>query len=250
VNHRGAARGLAVGTEPTQNFVDISFVATVLEAAKFTPIRHARRHDSGTELLIWGSDLRRYRRQPEPDTAVVVVLDHTARREWDWTEALAPYLRWAYAQRSAVTIVESGHADCADELRAEAYTARTVLDPRVTISLNRPIGRATPLAHALELGVHELRRQLRRSTAPSARAWFVVASDGRGNVPLEASLRGQVAGHVGREGVTDALSAVAPVRSLPPVRRIVLAPPELNRCADLPFELADAMGGMVAEVEP
>jgi hypothetical protein len=40
----------------------------------------------------------------------------------------------------------------------------------------------------------------------------------------------------------------AAVRSLPAVRRVVLAPPTLTHYAGLPFDLAEAMGGIVAEI--
>ena len=249
---RGAQRGPVIGTEPTQGVSDIAFVATLLEAAKFQKIRRERRPDRGSGLLLSPADLRRYQRQPQPDTTVVLVLDHTARRAWDWSAALAPYLRWAYTRRSALIMVDFGHHGAAHELRAETYRAASVLDQRVAASLDRQPGRATPLAHALEIAIGELRRQLRRSAAPDGRvhAWFIVASDGRGNVPLEASLRDRVIAPTGREGVTDARVAAAPLQSLTAVRRIVLAPPDLTYYRGLPFDLADAMGGIVAQREP
>ena len=244
-----ALRGPAVGTEPTQILLDISIPATAFEAAKYQPIRRARLPNPGAKVLIYGQDLRRFRRQPRANTAMVFVLDHTCHRGWDWSAALAPYLRWAYTQRAALTMIEFGHRSCADELRAEAYRATSALDQRLATSLTRSAGRASPLAYALDLAVQELRRQLRYGLAAAERAWLVVVSDGRGNVPLPVSQRGQLSGPVGGEGVLDALAAAAAVRSLPTVRSVVLAPPGLTHCKELPFDLAEAMGGIVAESE-
>jgi len=242
-------RGPIVGTEPTTTLGDLAFVATALEAAKFQPMRrHATGHP-GPALLIGTSDLRRHRRQSEPDTAVVFILDHTCRKSWDWSSALVPYLRWAHMQRAAVTVVEFGHAVSPNELRAEKYRAIGVTDNRVAESLQRLPGRATPLAYALDVAVQELRKRMRYGQAPTERAWLVVASDGRGNVPLEASLRGRAVTPTGREGIDDALLVAARIRSLPAVQPVVLAPPELAYYSHLPFDLADAMGGVVADTE-
>jgi magnesium chelatase subunit D len=256
-----ASRGPVIGTEPTRELTDIALSATVVEAAKFQPIRRSGgRNTRNTQrrggrnaqpgMLIWGSDLRRYRRRSQADTAVVLVLDHTCRRGWDWSTALQPYLRWAYSQRAAITVVEFGHRHCAYELRAEAYRSGSVLDERLAASLERPAGRATPLAHALDVAVQQLRRQLRYGAAATERAWLVVASDGRGNVPLEASQRDVPPEFVSREGIADALAAAAAVRSLAAVRPVVLSPPALTHYRELPFDLADAMGGIVAREEP
>lgn len=240
-------RGHIAGTEPTRNLAGLAIVATAFEAAKFQPFRHAHRSLPAGKLVIWGCDLRRYRRQPVPDAVVVLLLDHTCHRDWDWSAALAPYLRWAYVRRAALSVVELGHLGCADELRAEAYQAHSVLDKRVSASLRRAPGRATPLAHGLDLAIAELRRQLRQHGVVPEHSWLVVASDCRGNVPMRTSLRRQFDPIVSNEGVADALSAARAARSLPAVQRIVLPPPGLIHYAALPFELADALGGMVGE---
>lgn len=243
-------RGPIVGTEPTRSLADIALVATLFEAAKFQPIRRGRAGSARPGMLIWGTDLRQYHRQSQPDIAIVLVLDHTCRRGWDWSMALAPYLRWAYIERAPLTVIEFGHRGCANELRAEMYRANSVLDGRVAISLDRPPGQASPLAYALDLAIEDLHRRLRHGQATIQNAWLVVVSDGRGNVPLEASQSGRLPGLICREGIADALAVAAGARSLSTVRRIVLAPPNLTHHAELPFELADAMNGIVAEIKP
>jgi magnesium chelatase subunit D len=239
---RRATRGPIVGTEPSGRPVDIAYLATVLEAAKYRRIRHG----AGAPLRIHASDLRSYRRQPQPDAALVLLLDHTSKRDWDVTAALAPYLGWAYTRRAAVSLVEIGHRDAASELQAERRRLSGVLDPLLNAALDRTPARATPLAHGLDLALQEMR--LRRRTLPirAGEAWFVVVSDGRGNIPLEASQRNVVPRSVSRAGVDDALTVASGVAGLRAVRAVVLAPPELSHYRDLPFALADAMAGIVA----
>lgn len=244
--HR-AAHGHVTGTEPTRRLSDMAVVPTAFEAAKFQALRRGRGPGMRSGLIIFGSDLRRYRYLPRPDTAIVLVLDHTCRREWDFGPPLAPYLRWAYVRRAVISVVEFGHRGSADELRATAYRTASVLDRRIAMSLDRASGRATPLAHALDMAVQEMRRHLRQTEVVADNSWLIVVSDGRGNVPLRASQRGLISGLVTREGVTDALRAARAMRALPSVHKVVLAPPKLTHYAQLPFDLADAMGGIVAE---
>jgi magnesium chelatase subunit D len=207
---------------------------------------HDRREDG--RLLISPADLRAHRRAPEPGRLLVLVLDHTCRRDWDWMPALTPYVRWAYAARAAVCVVDVGLARARHELRAQAYATASLRDRRVAASLERDpdgaAGRATPLAHAIELAGRELRRRVQHGRAAVEQAWLVVASDGRGNVPLAASLAGEVRGRVAREGVADALAAATRIRHLPRVASVVVSPggPPYRRLA---FDLADALGGTV-----
>ena len=119
---------------------------------------------------------------------------------------MVPYLRWAYVRQALLSVVEFGYLGIANELRATAYRTRSVLDRRIPASLSRVPGRATPLAHALDLSGQELRRHLRNAEVVAENSWLIVVSDARGNVPFEASQRGRVTGPVTREGVTDASS--------------------------------------------
>ena len=128
------------------------------------------------------------------------MLDHSCWAGWDKNAAIGRYLYWAYRDNAAVSVVEFGHRDAGQELRAVSYRAESLLDPRVTESLDRPPGLASPLAHALDLAVQEGRRQLRGM--PRERVILLVATDGRGNVPLSASLLNRLpAENVGSTGV-------------------------------------------------
>ncbi len=142
-----------------------------------------------------------------------------------------------------MSVVEFGHRGASPELRAVGYRARSLLDPRVTGSLDRPPGLASPLAHALDLAVQEVRRQLRAT--PNDRVALLVATDGRGNVPLAASLLNRLPGKpVDRAGIRDALTAASAVKSMSGVEAVVIAP-GVDQYGELPFDLAEAMGGKV-----
>ncbi|WP_433789133.1 hypothetical protein [Actinoplanes sp. CA-252034] len=242
---RRSLRGPIIGSMASRRPVDIAHLATVLRAATFRLVRHG----PGGRLRIHPSDLRSHRRQPQTDAVLVLLIDHTSRRAWDVTGALTPYLGWAYTRRAAVSLIEIGHRNATSELRAERHRPAGVLDPLLGAALSREPGRATPLAHGLDLAVQEIRLRLRNLPIRNGEAWFVVVSDGRGNVPLEDSQRNITPTSVSREGIDDALAAAAGVAGLRPVRAVVLAPPELSHHRDLPFALADAMAGIVAGPE-
>jgi magnesium chelatase subunit D len=235
-------RGQKTGVERTRSPIDLALVPTLLEAAKFQGVR-----PFSDSLTVRPEDWRRYRRGWSPHQVLIMVLDHTCRRGWDWTPAFAPYLQWAYVRRAAICVIDLGHDGAVSELRAERYRAPSIRDPRVLRSLRRRPGRATPLASGIELAGEELLRLVRRGRATVDRAWLVVATDGRGNIPLEASARDRVDGSVGRQGVEDSLTAAATVRPIVGVRAVVVAP-DSAPYASLPFDLADALGGVVASV--
>ncbi|GAB3831886.1 hypothetical protein GCM10027610_023010 [Dactylosporangium cerinum] len=213
--------GVIIGHERGNDLEDLAIIPTLFAAAR------RRRWSAGGRaggLRIARIDLRRHRRRHDSEHALVLVLDHTARRGWDCGPGLAPHLRWAYDRSSTVSLVEFGHADCVDELRPERYRARTIVDPRVVVSLTRAPGSASPLAAALRLASEELRGVMRRGWAPVRTARLVVVTDGRGNVPLEATAEGRVNGRVGRQGIDSAISVATEVAVLQRVDSFVVAP--------------------------
>ncbi|MEV0567778.1 hypothetical protein [Dactylosporangium sp. NPDC050588] len=234
-------RGAVTGAEPSNRVHDFAAVATLLEAMK-------RRGERGRPV-VRPSDVRRHRRRPEPACGLVLVLDHTCRRDWEWADTLNPYLRWAHGNGAAVTVIEFGHADTGHELRAARFRARSAYDPRVTQSLRRAPGGASPLAHAVDLAVDELRRFGRRQV-PVSELLLLVVTDARGNVPFDASVLGRVDGIVGRRGLTDAVAAAWPIARMRRVQALVVTPGS-GLYPQLPFELADAMGAtVIAPVRP
>lgn len=144
-----------------------------------------------------------------------------------------------------------------DELRARKTTERSILVPRISAGIEAERGRATPLAHGLDLALHTLRHALQHGRSTIQQAVLVVVSDGRGNVPLSASRVGKIMAPVNRQGVEDALQVAQAIRRLDKVRAIVLNP-QPQQYPDLPLELAKAIGAKVVliplietwEVEP
>lgn len=234
-------RGPVIGTRRARDLRDIAHVRTVREAALHQRVRRTER------FTVAPVDLHGNIRAGTPERLLVLVLDHTCRGgDWDWQESLSPFLGWAYTERAAAHVVEVGGAHAADELRAESFTARSLLDPRLMPALYRPAGRATPLAHGVDLAVQALRRAFRQHGAGLAEAWLVVVTDGRGNVPLRASRTGRLPAQVGVSGVEDALAAAAGLAAMDRTRlHAAVVDAAREPYGDLPFALADALGGRV-----
>ncbi|MEV0220153.1 magnesium chelatase [Streptomyces sp. NPDC050704] len=238
-----SARGVVVGTRRARDLRDLAYVHTVREAAVHQRVRGAER------FTVSPVDLHSHVRAGIPERMLVLVLDHTCRDDdWDWQDALAPFLQWAYTGRAAAQVIEVGGAEAADELRADSFAARSVLDPRVLAALYRPAGRATPLAHGIEQAAQALRRAFRQHGNGLAEAWLVVVTDGRGNVPLRAGRTGRISGPVAAAGVEDAFEAAARIRAMDRTRlHVAVVDAAREPYGDLPFALADALGGTVVE---
>jgi magnesium chelatase subunit D len=158
---------------------------------------------------------------------LVLLLDHTCRHGWDWLPTLAPYLRQAYSDRSAVCLVEVGGDGAPSLYRAEHSMLRSLLDPSVVVALSRKPGGSTPLAHGLEVVGQALRHALQHGAATLTSAGVVVVTDGLGNVPLDASIKDELTGPVGGEGVADAIEAAHAIRAFDGVRVVVVQPPRV-----------------------
>ena len=241
-------RGHAVGSLPASDTSDLAILATVLEAAKFRRIRR-RHHRLRRRPFIIPADLRRPRYVSDPRDALVIVLDHSCWQGWDRAAALAPYLRRSAQRDASVSVIEFGFKGARSELAAERYRIPALDDPRIPVSLSRSRGRASPLAHALELALADLRRLIRRAVPPQ-HCLLVVATDGRGNVPLDASMLGRMPRtSVGRAGITDARAVAERIGALRGVEIVVLTP-DLSPYRELPFDLADGLGGAQVMLAP
>ncbi|MFE7032522.1 magnesium chelatase [Streptomyces sp. NPDC057621] len=235
-------RGVVIGSRRARDLNDLAYVRSVREAAVHQRVRRTE------GFTVSAADLYSHIRAGAPERLLVLVLDHTCRGDWDWQDTLTPYLQWAYTMRAAVHVVEVGGARAADELKAESFALRSVLDPRLLAALYRPPGRASPLAHGIEQAARALRRAFRQHGSGLAEAFLIVVTDGRGNVPLRASHTGRLSGSVGAEGVEDALSAAADVRSMDRTRlRTVVVDAGREPYGNLPSALADTLGGTVVE---
>lgn len=243
-------RGTAIGVKPVDSSAglhDLALSASLVRMRMFRMIGAigvADQDGAPTSVLddgfLYSQCLRQYRRSPPNDSTLVLVVDHSCPPGWDWPSLLAPHLRWAYHRSAVVTLIEFGHRDTPDETAAHRVRGRGLVDPAVIRSLSgREPGRASPLAHALDLAAHETRRAARGGRA-SDEIRLVVLTDGRGNIPLDDSLRGRPPRHtVGREGVEDALLAADTIRGLgrARIRRHVLGP-DVDQYPGLLSELA------------
>ncbi|MBD2039249.1 hypothetical protein [Microcoleus sp. FACHB-672] len=244
-----AARGPIVGVEKAATFQDLALVRTLLEAAKFQSIRQQSTANGNRRLVLSPTDLHCYRRAPVAEQMLMLVLDHTCLRDCNWQEELLPYLSWAYVERASVCLIQVGAVDAQHELRAERVMAQSILVPRISAGIEAGRGKATPLAHGLDLALQTLRHALQHGLSTVQQAVLVVISDGRGNVPLEASLLGRIAPPVGRKGFEDALQVAERIRGLDGVKAVLLNP-QPKQYADLPLELAEAIGATVVLIPP
>jgi magnesium chelatase subunit D len=236
-------RGAIIGQMRATDVTDLAITGTLFEAAKYQALRRARGHRK-PGLLVRASDLRSYRRAAPPERLLVMLLDYTALRGWkEWGAAVLPYLKDAYTGRAAVGIVQVGAAanSPADELRARRVLGRSILARPVGLALQADAGRATPLAHGLDLAFETLRHALQHGRSRALQATLVVVTDGRGNVTLEASRTGESSGSVGDAGVKSAREVARRFRELDHVDAVLIHPgPKVY--PELPVELAEALG--------
>jgi magnesium chelatase subunit D len=230
------ARGTIIGVEKAKNFQDIALVRTLLEAAKFQPIRQKSPKYIPGKLNLLATDFHSYRRAPVAEQMLMLLLDHTCLQDCNWQEELSPYLGWAYVERASICLIQVGAANAQHELRAEKITAQNILVPRINAGIEAGKGKATPLAHGLDLALQTLRHALQHGRSTVQRAVLVVITDGRGNVPLEASRTGKISPPVGRKGIEDALLVAESISSLDNVITVLLNP-QPQQYPELPQQL-------------
>jgi magnesium chelatase subunit D len=235
--------GPAIGTQPAVAVRDIAFVSTILEAAKYQNIRDVAPDDFRLER----GDLRSYRRAPLPQQLFVCLFDHTSTQDCDWETALLPHLQWAYVSRARVSLIQVGAGNAGEPLRATQINARSLLSRAISKALEQPPGNASPLAHGLHLAVRALHAAVERGRGRARHARFVILSDGRGNVPLEASQRGEITQAVGNRGVADAIEIGRELVTMNYVESFFLDP-QPQQYPDLPVTLARVMGAELQAV--
>src|SRR6266487_435207 len=134
-----------------------------------------------------------------------------------------------------------------DPWRAETVSGRNILVPKIEIALEAQRGKTTPLAHGLELALEILHRALQQGRSAVQQVTFVIISDGRGNVPLEASHKKKTWAIVTREGIDDAVRVAQMIREVKRVEKIVLNP-QPRYYAQLPELLAQALEAIVENI--
>lgn len=242
-----ATRGIIIGVEKAKNLQDIAIVRTVLEATKFQPIRRKNSINAREGLILSGSDFYCYRRSPVAEQMLMLLLDHTCLQNCNWQETLLPYFSWAYVERASVCLIQVGAANATHELRAEKILAQNILVPRISAGIEAGKGKATPLAHGLHLALQTLRHALQHGRSTVQQAMLVLITDGRGNVPLEASHFDKIITPVGRKGVEDALLEAKRISSLDNVQTVLLNP-QPQHYKDLPLELAEALDATIVDI--
>jgi len=236
-------RGPAIGVQRADSLHDLAIVSTIFEAAKFQAIRRKYNPDDPRSFLLRPTDLRRYRRIPIPEQMLALVLDYTCFRNINWQDALLPYLRWAYVERASICLIQVGTATAKNELRAERVMAHSILSPQISRAMEINPGRATPLAHGFDLARQTLKTALQYGRHSVKRVHLVVLTDGRGNIPLEASRTGKLKAPVNREGIEDAIHVAQSLEGLKHLQITVLDP-QARQHAELPTMLGEALGAV------
>lgn len=263
---KAITRGAVIGVKPAQTFADLALVSTVLEAAKYQTIRKQQLSDrklSSSKLILSPADFRCYRRAMVAEQMLALVIDHTCLKECDWRNTLLPYLSWAYQERASICLIQVGqkcHTLNAqlpngeiqpDELRANKLIEQSILVPRISAAIEVEAGKATPLAHGLELVLQTLRHATQHGRSRLQKALLVVITDGRGNIPLEASYSGKIQPFlpVKRKGIEDAITIAQQIQQLDNVNTVLLNPKPLHH-SELPLKLAKAMKARILDILP
>lgn len=241
--------GYPIGTQPATSLDDISILGTVFEAIKYQNYRRNSPRHQAKNFQIWLSDLRSYRRMPTPQYHLICAIDFTCLENRQWEDALVPHIRdWAYVNRASISIVRIGAKDVPEPLKAELVRSRNLLASNITDALKGEPGVATPLAHGLELAAQAARRALQHGRNHAIEARLVVLTDGRGNIPLQCSLEGNLDQPVFQEGIDDALAVAQTLAEIPRLE-IALLNPQPIFYQELPHRLARALGAVVEDIE-
>jgi magnesium chelatase subunit D len=255
-SRKGIGRGEIVGVEASRNLFDLSIFHTFLEAFKWQHARQTTLRKSTPELhtydklIIYPPDLRSYRRAPSTDELLLVVIDFTSLKRCLWKPLLGQNFLWpAYIERKQIGVIRIGHKT-PDYLCADRLMVRNLLDTRVFTYINSSAGRATPLAHGLQLAYEALQMALQHGRRTVRHAQLVIFTDGRGNVPLENSRRNQAPTQsVGQRGYLDAQEVAKKIGRLSSLTAHCFTP-SLRYYPNLIKGLAGAMKASLHELQP
>ena len=244
-DRRHEERGHIIGALPTRTLRDLALLPTLLAAA---PYQRIRGRQPAHPLIVLPPDLRRYRRALLPRYQLIVVLDQSDSLPGPWVEALQPHIEWAYQRRAPVTAIVVG-GDTTEPRRAYLALLESRRAEAIQRMLRWPAGHATPLAHGLYLALQQVEQSQRGVRGGASQVRLVVATDGRANVPLLASLQPQAnpPPYQAAEAQADAWVLAATLRG----RRLqaFVLDPQPARLADLPAELAAALGANLIAVD-
>jgi magnesium chelatase subunit D len=241
-------RGSIVGTRRTESVKDLAIFDTLFAALPYQSVRRATYNIDADRLVVLRSDLRSYRRLPIAIEQLILVLDYTALQKRRWQTTVLPFLSDAYAARAEICIIKVGAANARNEACADRMVLRSVLVPGVAEAFRESAGRATPLADGLAQALLFIKQTMGHGRGSTRSTTLIVVTDGRGNVPLEASRQGKLAANVGMTGIEDAKRVAREICVLPNVKRY-LVNPEPDWMRELPFVLASFLGAKVVKLD-
>lgn len=243
-----SGKGTIVGTRRTESVKDLAIFDTLFAALPYQSRRRSAYPIESDGLVVFRSDLRSYRRLPIAIEQLILVLDYTSVQQRRWQKTVLPFLSDAYAARAEVCIIKVGAGNARNEACADRVVVRSVLVPSVAEAFRESAGRATPLADGLTQALRFIKQTMGHGRGSTRSTTLVVVTDGRGNVPLEASHQGRLAAKVGMTGIEDAKRVAREISVLPNVKRY-LVNPEPDWMKELPFVLASFLGAKVVKLD-
>ncbi len=163
---------------PTSKTTDIAIDASLRVAA---PYQRTRRRE-GVALVVEPSDLRQKIREKKSGTAILFLVDSSgsmgARRRMAAVKgAVFALLQESYKNRDKVALIS---------FRKESAEVLLPFTKSVDFAYSKlkemPTGGGTPLAAAILKAYQEVHKELK--TNPGIRCYIILATDGRGNVPM------------------------------------------------------------------
>ncbi|MDD4244763.1 MAG: VWA domain-containing protein [Candidatus Methanomethylophilaceae archaeon] len=163
---------------PTSKTTDVAIDASLRVAA---PYQRTRRRE-GVALVVEPSDLRQKIREKKSGTAILFLVDSSgsmgARRRMVAVKgAVFALLQESYKNRDKVALIS---------FRKETAEVLLPFTKSVDFAYSKlkemPTGGGTPLAAAILKAYQEVHKELKAN--PGVRCYIILATDGRGNVPM------------------------------------------------------------------
>ena len=192
------------------------------------------------------TDLRSYRRAPDPEHLLILLMDLTALPDWEWSDLIFPHLRSVWTSIGpGIYLIRVGADDAPVQTRAQRLLTRNLLDRRLDRALAAGKGRATPLAHGLVLALESSGATSSKAEGPYDRH---VSWPSPTDVATSRSRWSPTSGFPGEAGASASrtLSPDRPGLQGPAERgREILVDPGPDAYEDLVTQLAAALGARV-----
>ncbi|MGY6547611.1 MAG: magnesium chelatase subunit D [Roseinatronobacter sp.] len=160
----------------------VDVIATLRQAAPWQKLRRASMPDRGDRLLLMPSDIRIKRYQDQTDRVLIFIVDASGSaavaRLAEAKGAVELMLAEAYATRDHVALI----AFRGDRAELCLPPSRSLVQTKRRLA-GLPGGGATPLAHALQLGLDTALQARGHGMTPT----LAFLTDGRGNIALDGT---------------------------------------------------------------